>query len=190
MPRMIWPCLFAFALVLSGCGAKRAAVTITPKTATVQPGDSAWFTAMVTGAENTAVSWSLAESEGDIFQGLYNAPKRAGTFHIIAASTADPDAVAAATITVPPMPVILQPIMVTLPLRKGALKPIAFTATAIDETGEHPTDVTWRVVEKGGGTITSAGVYTPPAKAGAYHIEAASKADPSKTVEAMVMIMK
>lgn len=188
MRRMIWPCLLPLALVLlAGCGGKRAAVTITPKTATVQPGDSAWFTATVSGPRNTAVNWSLTETAGEIFQGLYNAPKRAGTFHVVAASAADPKAVAAATVTVPPMPVILQPIMVTQ--RKGSAKPIQFTATAIDETGEHPTGVTWRVIEKSGGSISAKGVYTPPARAGTYHVEAAAKSDPTKTAQALVMIM-
>jgi len=187
---MIWPCLLALALMLTGCG-KRTAVTISPKAATIQPGDSAWFTAAVTGPRNTAVSWSLAEQgSGEIFQGLYNAPKRAGTFHLIAASTADPKTVAAATITVSPMPVILQPIMVTLPLKGHSPKPVQFTATAIDETGEHLTDVTWRVLEKGGGSISAKGVYTPPAKAGTYHVEAVSKVNTKATAIAGIYIMQ
>ena len=191
MCRMIWPCLLAFALLPAGCG-KRATVTISPQTATVQPGDPAIFTATVTGAKNTAVSWSLAERDGgEVFDGMYTAPKRAGTFHVVAASDADPQATTTAVINVPPMPVILEPIMVTLPLRNGSMpEPIEFTATAIDETGEHRTEVTWHVVEKGGGSITPAGVYTPPAKAGMYHIEAAAKSDPATTAQALVMIMK
>lgn len=189
MHRMTWPCLLALALVLTGCG-KHAAVTISPRTATVQPGDPAIFTATVTGVKNTAVTWGLVEKDGgEVWDGMYNAPKRAGTFHIVAASEANPKATTVAVITVPPKPVIIDPIMVTLPLRNGrAAGPVAFTATAIGETGEHPAAVTWRVVEQDGGSITPAGVYTPPAKAGTYHVEAVSQDDPKAIAVAGVYI--
>jgi hypothetical protein len=193
MRRTIPPLIFAIALiVLAGCGAKHITVTVTPPEATLQPGDSAWFSATVSGARNTGVNWSLAEPRaGEVFLGLFNAPKRAGTFHITAASVEDPKAHAIATVTVLPMPVVLDPIMVTLPLDKvKASAPIAFTATAIDESGEHPVSVTWNVREKDGGDITHEGAYTPPLNPGSYHIEAVAKEDPAKKAVALVTVMR
>ena len=50
-----------------------------------------------------------------------------------------------------------------------------FTATV---TGALDTVVTWSVKEGAtGGSITTAGLYTAPAKAGTYHVVATSKAD-------------
>lgn len=48
--------------------------------------------------------------------------------------------------------------------------------------------VSWSVVESGGGSITSAGVYTAPATAGTYHVQATSTADSSKSFTAAVVV--
>lgn len=48
--------------------------------------------------------------------------------------------------------------------------------------------VSWSVVEPGGGTITSAGAYTAPAKSGIYHITATSMADTSKSTTVEVTV--
>jgi len=177
--------------VLAGCG-KPVTVAIDPPAATLQPGDSMRFTATVTGARNTDVNWTITEQgSGELHQGLYNAPKRAGIFHISAASVAQPNRNAVATVTIMPMPVVLDPIMVMLPLSKAkSSSPVVFTAVAIDESGEHPAAVTWSVREKDGGTITHAGEYTPPLKAGEYHVVATSKDDPEVTAIAGINILK
>ena len=61
-----------------------------------------------------------------------------------------------------------------------------FTATVSNTTN---TQVTWSVVETGGGTITSAGLYTAPATVGTYHVKATSAADPTKYVTAVVTVV-
>jgi len=61
----------------------------------------------------------------------------------------------------------------------------AFTAAV---TGTTKTGVLWLVKEAGGGTITSAGVYTAPHTAGSYTVVAAAAADTSKTAEATVTV--
>jgi hypothetical protein len=60
-----------------------------------------------------------------------------------------------------------------------------FTATV---TGTTDTGVTWSVQEAGGGTISSAGVYTAPATVGTYHAVAKSVADGTKTAVATVTV--
>lgn len=63
--------------------------------------------------------------------------------------------------------------------------PLTFAAQV---TGAVNTGVSWSVVENGGGTINSDGVYTAPAAAGVYHIQATSNADPSKVAVAEVRV--
>lgn len=48
--------------------------------------------------------------------------------------------------------------------------------------------VNWNVLESGGGTISSTGLYTAPATAGTYHVVATSKADPARTATAIVTV--
>ena len=63
------------------------AVTVSPLTATVTLGQSQTFAAVVTGATNTAVNWSVQEGAagGSITSaGVYKAPATAGTYHIVA----------------------------------------------------------------------------------------------------------
>lgn len=68
-----------------------------PKTVYLTYGQTRTFSAVVQGATNTAVVWSVMEgaaggsiAAGAQGRGLYTAPHAAGTFHVIAASQADP----------------------------------------------------------------------------------------------------
>ena len=61
----------------------------------------------------------------------------------------------------------------------------AFTATV---TGSTNTAVTWSVVETTGGTITTTGVYTAPATAGTFHVQAISAADATKSAQSLVTV--
>ncbi|HNX93621.1 MAG TPA: M4 family metallopeptidase [Holophaga sp.] len=60
-----------------------------------------------------------------------------------------------------------------------------FTASV---SGASSTAVAWSVVESGGGSITSAGLYTAPATAGTYHVKATSKADSAVSATATVTV--
>ena len=61
----------------------------------------------------------------------------------------------------------------------------SFTATV---TGTSNMAVTWSVEEMGGGTISTAGVYTAPATPGTYHIRATSVKNSSKYARAEITV--
>lgn len=70
----------------------------------------------------------------------------------------------------------------TATVAQGASK--TFKATV---TGSSNTGVTWSV-SSGGGSITTAGVYTAPATAGTYIVTVTSKADTTKKATATVTV--
>ena len=80
-------------------------VAISPTSVSVIAGNTRQFTATVTGTSNTTVTWSVQESGGGTISasGLYTAPATAGTYHVRAASVADPTKSASATVTVTPV---------------------------------------------------------------------------------------
>src|SRR5262249_26246588 len=133
-------------------------VTITPLTVALITGTPLQFSATVTGTANTAVTWSVQEAAGGSITtaGLYTAPATPGTFHVAATSQADPTKSAPATATVAQVGVAITPL--TVALLTGT--PLQFSATV---TGTGNTGVTWSVLETGGGSITTAGLYTAPA---------------------------
>jgi hypothetical protein len=82
-------------------------ISISPASVTLAPGGTQAFTATVTGASNTAVTWSIQEGAagGTITSGgSYTAPAAAGTYHVVATSQADPTKSATATVTTLPPP--------------------------------------------------------------------------------------
>jgi hypothetical protein len=62
------------------------------------------------------------------------------------------------------------------------------TTFAATVTGASNGAVTWSVVDTGGGSITSSGVYTAPTTAGTYHVKATSAADTTKSATATVTV--
>lgn len=72
---------------------------------------------------------------------------------------------------------------VTTSLSTGGSK--SFTATV---TGASNAAVTWSVVDAGGGSITTSGVYAAPSTAGTYHVKATSVADTTKNATATVTV--
>jgi len=80
-------------------------VTVFPTTDSLGPNGLRTFLATVTGAINTAVTWTITEGAagGTIdVNGKYVAPLGQGTFHIVATSVADTTKNATATVTVVP----------------------------------------------------------------------------------------
>jgi hypothetical protein len=65
---------------------------------------------------------------------------------------------------------------------------ISFQASVTGAAAGQSTAVTWSVQEAGGGTVTTAGVYTAPAVSGTYHVLATSVADTSKKATATVTV--
>lgn len=90
-------------LFLLACGGSShpVNVSISPATSALLVNQTAQFTATVTGTSNTAVTWSVSESNGGMVSGgFYSAPWANGTYHVIATSVADPTKSASATVSV------------------------------------------------------------------------------------------
>ena len=169
-------------------------VRIAPSTTSLSTGDSTTFTAIVRGTrpwQSTAVTWSVQEGDkgGAIdASGNYTAPEASGTFHVVAASVADPSKKATATVTVTDA----QGIAVTVAPSKAATKAkgkLNFKATVTGLKNGQSGDVTWSVQEgASGGSVDGSGNYTAPAGAATAHVVATSVADPSKASMATVSV--
>ena len=132
-------------LALAGCGGSSTTpppthtvqVAVSPTTASVFVSQTATFTATVTGASNTSVTWSIQEgsSGGSVSSaGMYTAPAAAGTFHVIATSQADASKSASATVTVPgppPAPTFTS----TAPTSASEGQPYSYMIAASDPAG-------------------------------------------------------
>lgn len=195
------------AVVLAGCGGGGGTrmptdnpgsgiqVGIIPHSLVLRTGETYLLSAIVSGAANSAVTWSVIE---EIDGGLvtadehYTAPSSEVTAHVKATSVQDPSKYALVIITVngtgtpPPgqtgVNVQISPREVTLPPNVS----MQFTATV---TGHSNTAVTWKVEEASGGIITSDGVYTTPNHEITAHVTATSVADPSKSDTATVNVI-
>ena len=159
-------------------------VIISPVTATIGTGATQAFTATVSGATSTTVTWSVQEGAtgGTVSStGLYTAPTVAGTYHVVATSQADTSKKAVATITVTaPVTVAVTVSPTTASIETGATQ--TFTALV---SGSANQGVTWTA---SGGTISSAGLYTAPTAAGTYYVTATSQADTSKKAVATITV--
>ena len=76
--------------------------SVDPASTAVAPGGGVDFSASMKGLARNTVKWSVDEPEGGTISdtGHYQAPARAGTFHVTATSTLDPAASARATVVV------------------------------------------------------------------------------------------
>jgi len=177
------------------------AVAISPNTATVIKGESAPFTAMVTGTNNTAVTWSVQQgAAGGLITsaGVYTAPQTIGIYFVVATSQADNTKSAIATvnvINVPAISISITPAMDTLgPSGKrtfvGVVEGTIITAAGVVVGGTINTGVTWSVLEGAtGGAIDANGGYIAPTAQGTFHVIATSAADSTITASASVTIV-
>jgi hypothetical protein len=84
-------------------GGQEVSVSVWPSLASVTPDGQQRFSASVSGAVDTSVSWSVVEGSvgGSVAgDGLYTAPSALGTYHVVARSNADPTKSGSATVTV------------------------------------------------------------------------------------------
>ncbi|MBL8231014.1 MAG: SBBP repeat-containing protein [Bryobacterales bacterium] len=136
-------------------------VTLSPSSVTLQAGQSATFTALVSGTGNTAITYSLEPQTGVITPGgVYTAPSAitsATTVLLRATSVADPTRFATAIINLQPsaINITLAPTVVNLSAGQSA----TFTPSV---TGSSNTAVTYSL-QPALGTISANGVYTAPA---------------------------
>jgi hypothetical protein len=157
-------------------------VTLSPPAATVAQGASQRFTATASGGDPN-VTWSVAEGPagGWVDAGLYHAPRMPGTYHLVAASEADPSRKATAVITVPAQTVKISMAPVAVTITAGAQ--MRFTASV---TGSQETRVYW---SSDGGAIAQDGTYTAPAAEGTYRVTAQAFADPTRSADAKVTVV-
>jgi len=158
---------------------------ISPGSAGLNQGATQSFTAIVTGTSNSAVSWAVQEGAagGSITNtGVYTAPNKSGTFHVIATSQADMTKSQTATVSIAAVGIFLNQATVTLDVGNQ----FPFMANV---TGTVNTAVSWAIQEgASGGNITSSGVYTAPGTDGTFHVIATSQADTTQMATAIVTV--
>jgi hypothetical protein len=155
-------------------------LTLSPTTASLQPGQQAQFTAAVSGTSNSLVNW--ATSGGTISStGTYTAPSAAGTYIVTATSAADPTKSSSATVTV----AVQTPVSISISPTTSSLQTGGQQLFVAMISGTGNTAVTWSA---SAGTIASNGTYTAPSTAGNYTVTAVSVADPTKFASAVVSV--
>ncbi|HEY1492415.1 MAG TPA: hypothetical protein VGF35_07285, partial [Steroidobacteraceae bacterium] len=165
----------------SGSTAAPVTVSVSPSTATVQTGGTQAFSATVANSSNSAVTWQVGGVSGGnatlgtiSSAGLYTAPNAVpapAQVSITAVAAADATQSGTATVTITGA----GGTGISVSPRRAAVTthvPQQFSATA---TGGAAASVTWSVDDVAGGnaavgTISSAGVYSPPGTAGTHLI--------------------
>lgn len=169
-------------------------VSVRPGTAILSASQQRQFTAVVTGAANHQVTWSLSlvsgggSPLGSISKGgLYTPPSliaAAQLINVVATSVADPTKTGSSTVHLVPITVTVAPATITL----HAGDTHQFNATVHAGTNNH---VKWSV-PAGVGTVTQNGAYTAPARINTQQVitvVATSVEDPTKSGLANVTLM-
>jgi RHS repeat-associated protein len=176
---------------ITGCTGTVGAVTVSvsPTTASLYAGQTQQFSATVTNAASTAVTWSVSGGGTINSSGLYTAPASVTsqqTVTITAISQAEPTVSASATVTLlPPVSVSVAPPTATL----YAAHTQQFSVTVANASN---TAVNWAISPAGIGTVSSSGLYTAPASITSQQtvtITATSQADSTKSATATVTLM-
>jgi hypothetical protein len=160
-------------------------VSAAPKVSSVILGASQQFTATVTNATNTSVTWNLSGPGSLSSSGLYTAPatlNTPSTATVQAVSQADPYKTMSITFSIPAVTVGISPQSPTVML--GATQ--QFTAAVGSATN---TAVTWSMT--GVGTVSNTGLYTAPSTLttpSSATVIATSVADPSKSASTTITI--
>ena len=166
-------------------------VSLSPATATVPPGACHQFAATVAGTAEAGLVWAVREGSagGSISaDGLYRAPRRPGTYHVVATHLAT-GVSGVAPVTVAPEPAgLLSSVSVLVSPSAVTLSPTHTQLFTAQVDGSTNTAVAWSVRESTGGSITAAGVYTAPAAAGTFHVVATAAADPTVKATAVVSV--
>ena len=164
-------------------------VSITPAAVTVMPVQSQQFTATVTNATNTAVTWSMNPSVGTLSAaGFYTAPANGTTagqqVTITATSVADTTKSASAVVTLnPPISVAVSPASSSLVLSQAQ----QLAATVSNAANMS---VTWSI-SPAVGSISPGGIYTAPsalASLTTITATATSVVDPTKAGSATITV--
>ena len=194
-------CIVASAAVwASGCvgvGAAKSSTTtapsatsivVSPATAAVAASGQTQFTASIQGVTSgNSVTWTA--TIGTITTtGIFTAPAKGGTGTITATSVVDPTKSTTVAVTVAaagqPSDSAVTSVIVS-PASGASITggTVSFSASVLGTTSN--TAVTWKALL---GTITAAGVYTAPAKAGTDTVTATSVADATKFTSSSVTV--
>jgi hypothetical protein len=161
-------------------------ITAQPQSATVVVGQAAQFSVTAAGSTPMTFQWRRNGAPVGTNSASYTiaaaATTDAGAYDVVITNPAGSVTSTAATLTVAP------PVAVTISSGPATLGTGASATYAATVTGSATTTVTWSVQEQGGGTISSAGVYTAPAAAGTYTIVATSTADNTKQATRSVTV--
>lgn len=165
------------------------AISAAPPTTTLYASQTQQLTATVTNSVNTSVTWSISPSGVGAVSaaGLYTAPGlilSQQTVTITATSVADNTKSASVQITLVPIAVSVAPPTATL----VAAQTQQFTATV---TNSSNTSVTWSIAPAGVGSISAAGLYTPPvliATVQTVTVTATSAADGTKSASSTITL--
>jgi len=183
-------------LVITDCGSSYTAphnppppppattVTVMPATATVFRGETVQFSAQVSGPSDKTITWSVPPGFGSIDStGLYTASSDygGGSIDVTATSNAVPGKSGTAVVTLPLITFLIAPDAVDI-------KPGSNSAFSATLKGLASAEVSWAVQGAGGGSISSAGVYTAPATEGVYHIVATSTANGNYRATAVAVV--
>lgn len=179
-------------VMAAGCGSSDpkpgdpiVSVWVTPGSMTVDQGSTTTFKAVVTGANNSSVTWSVQEGAagGTIAaDGTYTAPAKSGVYHIVATSVANPNSSSYATVNVPVVTVTMGNTKVVVD--QGATQQLSAMVN-----GTSVRTVTWSLVESGtGGSVSASGVLTAPTVPGMYHVVATSTWDTTQTATCTVIV--
>ncbi len=160
-------------------------VTVTPASASLATGGTQQFTAAVNGTESPSqvVTWTAVR--GAISNsGFYTAPATSGADTVIATSAQDHSKAGVATLAVGGTSTVTAVAVTpsTATLATGGTQ--QFTA-AVTGTGGPSQSVIWTANR---GAVTSAGLYTAPASAGADIVTARSVQDTSKAGTAAITV--
>jgi len=159
-------------------------IALAPLAATVRPGGTLRFSAVVSNSPDPGVLWSISESSGGTVDasGVYTAPFAEGLYHLVARSRADPTRAAQAAISVAAAAKVTVGITpASVALRAGDKQ--QFTAAVAGTTDGA---VIWSA---DAGSVDQSGLYTAPANAGTAHVTVTSHADPSQSATAVVTVV-
>ncbi len=175
-------------------------VAISPTSASLQVGLTQQFTDVVSGTTNTGVTWSVNSVQGGnstvgtiSSAGMYTAPAAVpstGSVTVAATSMADTTKSSSATVTIVAAPskvtVAISPTSATVQ-GSGSQQ---FSATV---SGTTNTSVSWAVNGTVGGsaslgTISSTGLYTAPACAGASSVTVSARSNYDTTASASAAV--
>ena len=189
------------AVVASAATGASYVVYIMPTSASLAPGQSAFFNASVSGAPSAAVSWSVSPAIGTITNGYYVAPSTvasAQTVTVTATSIVDPTKSASAPVflsagtsgsgSTGAAPTTTSGTMQVSP-SSVSVTPGQSTQFSVSTTGGLAAAASWSLVPNVGSIAN--GVYTAPSSVStqtAVTLIATNVSDPTKTASAAITI--